>query len=202
MVIRAGEFESGNRVVGTPLVDRGSSVAFRGIGNKVVIGEGVTLNGVQFRFSGDGGTISIGDGATVSGILAAHGSKIAIGKGVVCNWPVDFYAHEGADIIVGDHCLFSRVYIRSSDAHPIFDLTTGERINPASAVILGQSVWVAQDSHILKGATIGDGAIIGATSVVLSDIPSHCLAVGAPARVIRENVGWDRSIHAVSYRGK
>lgn len=38
--------------------------------------------------------------------------------------------------------------------------------------------------------TIGDGAIIGAKAVVVKDIPAKCLAVGNPAKVIRENVAW------------
>lgn len=200
MAIRSGEFENGNKIVGNPKVDRGSAVAFRGSNNTIIIGEGVTLNGVQFRLSGDNGVIEIGAGSTINGILAAHGSKIRIGERVVCNWPVDFFAHEGADIEIGDGCLFSRVYIRSSDAHPIFDLATGERINQAEGVKLGNRVWASQDVHILKGVSIGEGSVIGATAVVINDIPPHCLAVGSPARVVRENVGWEGSIKATSYR--
>jgi acetyltransferase-like isoleucine patch superfamily enzyme len=49
--------------------------------------------------------------------------------------------------------------------------------------------WVGNGTHIMKGVTIGEGAIIGANSVVISDIPPYCLALGNPAEVYFKNVG-------------
>ena len=46
-------------------------------------------------------------------------------------------------------------------------------------------VWIAANAVVLGGVTIGDGAVIGAGSVVTKDIPDDCVAVGNPARVIR-----------------
>ena len=43
---------------------------------------------------------------------------------------------------------------------------------------------------ILKGVTIGDGAVIAAGAVVTQDVPSRCLAAGVPARVVREDITW------------
>lgn len=45
-------------------------------------------------------------------------------------------------------------------------------------------------STILKGVTIGYGAIVGAGSIVTKDIPPKCLAVGNPAKVIKEDIKW------------
>lgn len=44
---------------------------------------------------------------------------------------------------------------------------------------------------ILKGVSVGDGAIIAADAVVTRDVPAGCLAAGVPAKVIRKNVEWE-----------
>lgn len=53
-----------------------------------------------------------------------------------------------------------------------------------NSCIIGNDVWIGVDSIILRGVTIGDGAIIGANSVVTKDIPPFAVAVGSPAKVI------------------
>lgn len=52
-------------------------------------------------------------------------------------------------------------------------------------VVIGNNVWIGDKAAILAGVHIGDGAIIGANSVVTKDIPVNCVAVGIPAKVIR-----------------
>jgi acetyltransferase-like isoleucine patch superfamily enzyme len=50
---------------------------------------------------------------------------------------------------------------------------------------IGNDVWIGVDSIILRGVSIGDGAIIGANSVVNKDVPPYAIVVGSPARFIR-----------------
>lgn len=52
--------------------------------------------------------------------------------------------------------------------------------------VIGNDVWIGQNAVILPGVKIGDGAIIGAYSVVGSDIPAYTVAVGNPARVVKK----------------
>ncbi|HLH92628.1 MAG TPA: acyltransferase [Xanthobacteraceae bacterium] len=52
-------------------------------------------------------------------------------------------------------------------------------------VTIGRNVWIGMRATVLKGANIGDGAIVAAGSVVTSDIPANTLAAGVPARVVR-----------------
>lgn len=52
--------------------------------------------------------------------------------------------------------------------------------------VVGNDVWIGEQATILPGIRIGDGAIIGAHSVVGSDIPPYTIAAGNPARVIRK----------------
>ena len=52
-----------------------------------------------------------------------------------------------------------------------------------------RNAWIGNGSHIMKGVTIGEGAIVGANSVVISDIPPYSLAMGNPAEVLIRNYG-------------
>ncbi len=52
-----------------------------------------------------------------------------------------------------------------------------------------RNAWIGNGAHIMKGVTIGEGAIIGANSVVIGDIPPYSLALGNPAEVYFQNYG-------------
>ena len=62
-----------------------------------------------------------------------------------------------------------------------FEPTVGAR-----PVHINRNVWIGFDSCVLPGVTIGEGAIVGARSVVAEDIPPYTVAAGNPARVIRQ----------------
>ena len=51
---------------------------------------------------------------------------------------------------------------------------------------IGKGVMIGQETMIMPGVTIGDGAIVGAGSLITKDIPPYCVAVGRPAKVIRQ----------------
>jgi acetyltransferase-like isoleucine patch superfamily enzyme len=80
------------------------------------------------------------------------------------------------------------VHFMDSDAHPrdtmerIADLPPRpEEIKP---VRICRRAWIGRNSFVLKGVTVGEGAIIGVNSVVVSDIPPYAVAMGNPARVV------------------
>lgn len=52
--------------------------------------------------------------------------------------------------------------------------------------VVGNDVWIGQNVTVLPGVHIGNGAIIGANSVVASDVPPYCVAVGNPCKVIKK----------------
>ena len=86
----------------------------------------------------------------------------------------------------------SGVRFMDTDAHPrdvterIADLPPRpEEIKP---VHVCKNAWIGQNSFILKGVTIGEGAIIGVNSVVVTDIPAYSVAMGNPARVVVKNM--------------
>jgi acetyltransferase-like isoleucine patch superfamily enzyme len=91
-------------------------------------------------------------------------------------------------VIENDVNVASGVKFMDSDAHPrdvaerIADLPPRpEEIKP---VHVCKNAWIGINSFILKGVTIGEGAIIGVNSVVVTDIPPYSVAMGNPARVV------------------
>jgi acetyltransferase-like isoleucine patch superfamily enzyme len=57
---------------------------------------------------------------------------------------------------------------------------------PANPIKIGANVWIGFDCCILPGVTIGDGSVVGARSVVMENVPAFSVAVGNPARVVRQ----------------
>ena len=92
-------------------------------------------------------------------------------------------------ISIGEKCgiAFDSI-IMDSDFHD-FSMR-GEARPQSEPVTIGDHVWVGTRSVILKGVTIGNGAVVAAGSVVSSDVPAGALVGGVPARVIEERVEW------------
>ena len=155
-----------NAMVNAPILISGS-------GCRVEIGDGCIIDGVIRMVRGDGGLIRIGAGTTI-----VHAALTM---------------HEAGTIMLGADCMISsEVHMDVSDMHPIYDRATGERLNPAEPITLGDHVWVGKRVIVSKGASIGSGSVIGAGSIVVGQVPERVIAVGTPARVIRENVEWRR----------
>lgn len=96
-------------------------------------------------------------------------------------------------IMIGNDCMFSNnIIIRTSDSHPIYDKNTKQRINHPQSVIIGNHVWIAPDSKIMKGVEIGDNSIIGSNTFVTKNIGENVLAVGIPAKEIKNEIFWTR----------
>lgn len=96
-------------------------------------------------------------------------------------------------VIIGNDCLFaSNIFISDcdhgkyqSDCEDIF-IHPKDRPLYCKPVIIGQDCWIGENVCILKGSKIGDFCIIGANSVVNSEIPNYSIAVGQPAKVIKK----------------
>lgn len=61
-----------------------------------------------------------------------------------------------------------------------------ENLQSKGDTVLGNDVWLGENVTVMPGVKIGDGAIIGKNSTVASDIPPYAVAVGNPARIVRE----------------
>lgn len=145
----------------------------RGAG-RVRIGEGVYLSG----------KIGIGFSSSSAGVTPclSVGDHSFIGHDCTFN-----LRHE---IRIGDHCLLAGgITVQDHDGHPLDPVRrrAGEPAPEESVapVIIHDGAWVGRRSLILKGVTVGENAVIGAGSVVVSDVPANSIVAGNPARLIR-----------------
>ncbi|MBO6082618.1 MAG: sugar O-acetyltransferase, partial [Bacteroidales bacterium] len=90
------------------------------------------------------------------------------------------------EVSIGDHVMVGPNTLITTVINPLSALERREYYAWAKPVTIGNDVWIGGNVTILPGVTIGDNAVIGAGSVVTESIPANSLAVGTPARVIRE----------------
>ncbi len=133
------------------------------------------------------GRITIGErllmyGSTVRCELVADpGGIIEIGNRVFINYGVSISAHKLVKI--GNRCQIGNyTLIMDNDYHQAGDKTT---LGESKPIILEDDVWLGARVIVLKGVTIGQGAVIGAGSVVTRSIPPRSVAVGQPAKVVK-----------------
>ena len=121
--------------------------------------------------------------------LVDYGENIHIGKNVEINMNCVFL--DCNRITIGDNSGIGpgvHIYTVGHPASPAERLTENSQFwNSFTApVTIGKNVWIGGSSVILPGVTIGDNVTIGAGSVVTKSIPSNCVAVGNPCRIVRE----------------
>jgi len=133
----------------------------------------------------DNGTLEINDDfkiLTGCSIIIDPGAKLTVGSGGL-NLGVRLAVFNSVSI--GKNCFISEnVSIRDSDNHPILNRSN----NFSSPIVIGNNVLVGINATILKGVTIGDGAVIAANSLVNKTVPPNTLVGGVPAKILRTNI--------------
>lgn len=162
-------FRLGNRHVvtrGFVFLDRGVELfARRGYG-RLILGRWIHL-GVDTALRCHEGTLSVGD-------------KCVFGRGVSVNCYLD--VEIGASSLLADD-----IYISDFD-HKFTDLTVPIKDQGIvkSRVRIGPDAWLGTKVTVSRGVVIGPGAVVGANAVVTQDLPPYAVAVGVPARVIKD----------------
>ncbi len=168
-----------------------------GSNNLFVAGRNSMVHNLSLYIRGNSVRVEIGEGTIIGHgcSIRCEGDNITVivGKNTTMTRDIHICAQEsGSRILIGEDCMFSNnIIVRTSDSHPIYD-AGGERINPPADVRIGNHVWMAPESTVLKGVVIGDNAIIGSKSLVTKNVEPGCLYAGIPARLIKENVSWTR----------
>jgi acetyltransferase-like isoleucine patch superfamily enzyme len=158
-------------------------LAFVGPGVKLQIGRDATVHLGRWSWIGHGCKIR------------AHEGEVRIGAKTVLGQEVTISAFQ--HVSIGRECIVAdRVMLIDFD-HGVVETERPIRVQGIYKrdVRVGHNCWIGYGACILRGATVGDNAIIGTSTVVTKDVPANAVVAGAPARVLRmrpepESLRW------------
>lgn len=142
-------------------------------GGSVELADYVELHRDTIIECGRGGSVSIGErtGIQPRCQLSAYVEQIVIGRGCQIAPQCAFYPY--------DH--------GTAPGQPI----GSQPLTSKGPIVLEDDVWLGYGVVVLSGVTIGAGAVVGAGSVVTRSLPAGVVAVGSPARIVRERTAMD-----------
>jgi acetyltransferase-like isoleucine patch superfamily enzyme len=162
-----GDFQKlGSRTVLRPPIRLGG-VRFIEVGSRVFVGPNSWLEVIAEERPSKGPAISIGDETAITGFCT-----ITAVRNVVIEPKVLMARY----VYIADHS-----HAHASRLKPVKD----QGLTKIAPVRICEGAWLGQSVVVCPGVTIGRNAVVGANSVVRSDVPDFCVAAGAPARVIR-----------------
>jgi len=163
----------------------------------VSIGERSTFSGT-FTVRKAGGRIHVGADCLIEGSLGTEtevsrlliGNNVYIGRSVLVS--VSSLIVED-DVLISSDCLIQdsdnhniRYSVRKNDCQ---DWKNGQHhdwgVTPTAPVRICRGAWIGAKSIVLKGVTVGEGAVVGAGSVVTRNVDPYTVVAGNPARLIR-----------------
>jgi len=119
-------------------------------------------------------------------LTAPGAARIRVGGGTFLNIGVMVASLELVEI--GEHCMFANGCFISDGSHRFDDPdkpVPWQGFTTKGPTHIGDNVWCGAHAVITSGVTVGERSVIGANSVVTTDIPPFSIAAGAPARVLR-----------------
>jgi maltose O-acetyltransferase len=134
---------------------------------------------------------SVGEGVVVRPPFRCdYGAHISIGAGTFVNY--DCVMLDCAPITIGAACQIATCVQLLTPTHPIDPGPRRAGWEAAEPIALGDNVWLGGGVVVCPGVTIGADTVVGAGAVVTRDLPAGVVAVGNPARVLREIGDADR----------
>lgn len=136
-------------------------------------------------------TVKAGNCTVMEGcsVYLAPGAKVSLGSNTTLVSNTRLVAYAG--IQIGDDCLVGwETQIMDGDGHWLGQ--AGVQNNLPQPIVIGNHVWIGSRVTILKGVTIGDGAVVATDAVVTKDVPPGAVVAGNPARVVLQDVEWQK----------
>ena len=128
---------------------------------------------------------SYGEGAVIRPPFHCdYGYRITVGAGTFANFGL--VALDVAPIAIGDHVQLGPNVQLLTPTHPLDAATRRAGWEAGEPITIGDNVWLGGGVIVCPGVTIGADTVVGAGAVVTRDLPPNVLAVGNPARVVRD----------------
>lgn len=148
------------------------------------IGEDCIISG-SFIFESTEGGVRIGNHTYIGGGTFISRSQIEIGNNVTIAWGCTIYDHDSHSLDYMERRRDVDDELEDIRAGKNFILHKNWDVVNSKPIKICDDAWIGMNCIILKGVTIGEGAIIGAGSVVTKDVPAWTVVAGNPARIIK-----------------
>ena len=172
-----------------------NKIRIKGKSNRIVVDDKTSLKIVNTKIyiRGQNNTLYIKNNVNIRNSfieIVGDNCSITIGENCIVGYDCYLSAKEtDIELKIGDNCMLSRnAKLMTSDGHPIFH--KNEVVNKAKNITVNENVWIADNVTILKGVEIGSNSVVGIDSVLTKSIPSHSVAAGNPAKVIKNDISW------------
>lgn len=144
------------------------------------VGHDTGIYAGTFFDTGPDAEVEVGDFATLVGVIICTNSRVVIGS-------YAFLAHE---VVIADR----------AGAFPFGGSASDRELSPPSSggIRIGDNTWIGARAVLLSGASIGEGAIVGAFAVVNFPVPPFAIVAGNPARI----VGWTKPLSGSDRRNQ
>lgn len=141
--------------------------------------------GCEFRFESPEGLVTVGDGCYIGPSLIICRKRIIIGNHVTIAWGCTIYDHNSHSLDYLERRKDIEREILNIKNKVNFIIDKDWTTVKSSTIRIEDDAWIGMNAIILKGVTIGQGAIVAAGSVVTKDVPAWSVVGGNPAKVIK-----------------
>lgn len=168
---------------------------------RAIFGDNVFL-GPKFRvYSSNRNNVVIGDNCFILGrIISENEGKVIVGNNTSIRSYVSIRCSNS--ITIGSNVIFSfNIVVTDNNNHPLHPEDRLAMIKSGMStefwslkhslnapVIIGDNVWIGQNSFILKGVSIGNNSIVAAATVVTKNVPENSICAGNPGRIVKTDI--------------
>lgn len=150
--------------------------------NYLTVGRRCILN-CECIFESEEGHIEIGDDTEIGNSTLISREGISIGSHVTAAWGIIIYDHDSHSLAAADRRADHEAHYAGLSGNPLE--TKDWSTVRSGKIVIEDDVWIGMGATVLKGVTVGRGAVVGACSVVTRDVEPYTVVAGNPARVVK-----------------